>query len=338
MVGIGTTAPCYYRIMLPAMQLGCDWAGVNGIPPKLHWVTGSVKGDSKMPDLIDDYKVVILQQPSGGSWVATIAAMQERGKKVVFEVDDYLHGVGKREDHAYAQFFDQRALLLFEDSMRASDALIVSTDYIAAKYKKFNPNIYVCRNGIDLKRYDLTRPKRETVNIGWAGATGHVKSMMPWLNHVNAVMQQKPETTFISIGMPFADALKPFVGDDRAITIPWAAIEQYPSAMSMMDIALAPAGSGGWYKGKSDLRWLEASALGIPIIARPTVYPEIEHEVTGFHATSPLEMVEYLMALIGDAGLRDRIGAAAKEYVTEHRRIEVMAESWRDAVRAIYES
>lgn len=338
MIGIGTTAPCYYRVMLPAMQLGCDWAGVNGIPPKLHWVTGAVEGDSKMPDLIDKYKVVVLQQPAGGSWVKTIEAMQERGKKVVFEVDDYLHGINKREDHEFAHAFDQRALLLFEDSMRACDALIVSTDYIGRKYKKYNPNVYVCRNGIDLNRYDLTKPKRKTVNIGWAGATGHAKSMMPWLNNINAIMQQKPETTFVSIGMPFANSLRPFVGAERAITIPWCAIEQYPSAMTMFDIALAPGGGGGWYRGKSDLRWLEASALGIPIIARPTVYPEIENEVTGFHATSPQEMVQYLMALIGDRTLRETVGAAAKEYVVANRRIEVMADQWRDALRAIHSS
>lgn len=336
MVGIGTTAPCYYRIMLPAMQLGCDWTGVNGYPPKLQWVTGSVRGDSKMPDLIDDYEVVVLQQPAGESWEKLIAAMQERGKKVVVEVDDYLHGISKKEDHEFAHAFDDRALLLYEYCMRKADAMIVSTDYIAQKYRKFNPNIYVCRNGIDLRRYALTRPERKTINIGWAGATGHTKSMMPWINHLNAIMAQRTETCFVSIGMPFADAIRPYVGDDRAISIPWAAIEQYPAAMSMFDIALAPGGGGAWYKGKSDLRWLEASALGIPIIARPSVYPEIESGVTGFHATSPMEMSEHLMGLIGDKTLRDRVGAAAKEYVAEHRRIEVMARDWENALRAIH--
>lgn len=338
MIGIGTTAPCYYRIMMVAMQLGCDWAGVNGFPGRMQWATGSVRGGSIMPDLIDDYKVVVLQQPSGESWRKAIEAMQERGKKVVFEVDDYLHGINKLEDHEYAHLYDARALVQLEECMRACDALIASTEYIAHKYKKFNPNVYVCRIGIDLKRYNLTRPKRNTVNIGWSGATGHINAMRPWLNVVIAVMQQKPEVAFVSIGMPFADAIKPHVGDDRTIMIRWCAIEQYPAAMSMFDIALAPGGGGAWHRGKSDLRWLEASALGIPIIARPSIYPEIEPGVTGFHATSPSEMAPHLMALIGDEELRLRVGAAAKEYVTEHRTIEKMAESWGDALRAIHAS
>lgn len=335
MVGLSTSAPCYYRIMLPAMRMKCDWVGVVGYPPRLHWVTGDVGGDSKLPDFIDDYKIVVLQQPSGESWEKMIEAMQEAGKKVVFEVDDYLHDIAKREDHGFSKSFDKRALVLYERCMRMCDAMIVSTDFIAQKYKKFNENIFVCKNGIDLNRYKLTKPKRNTINIGWAGATGHQKAVMPWLNQVNAVMNMKPEVCFVSIGAPFAEALSPIYGEERAIKIPWTAVEQYPSAMTMFDIALAPGGSGGWYKGKSDLRWLEASALGIPVIARPNVYPEIEEGVTGFHATGPMEMVEPLMALIGDKGLRERVGQQAKEYVTEHRSIEKMTEQWVDAFRAI---
>lgn len=335
-LGLGVSAPCYYRVMLPAMALGADWAGVHGYPPKLHYATGRVKGESKLPDLIDDYKVVVIQQPKGESWEQMITALQEAGKKVVFEVDDYLHGVNERPDHGFKDAFDKRALVLYERCMRMADALIVSTEYIARKYKKYNPNVYVCQNGIDLKRYALTRPKRSTVNIGWAGATGHLEAIRPWISQVYHVMMQRPEVSFVSIGQNFADGLKPLLENpDRAVSIPFCAIEQYPSAMSMIDIALGPAGGGSWYKGKSDLRWLEAAALGIPIIARPSVYPEIEPGVTGFHATAPHEMVPILMELLNDPELRERVGAQAKEHVTKHRSMKTMSEVWADALQAI---
>jgi len=335
MVGLDTSAPCYYRVMMPAMRLKCDWVGIQGYPPKLHWTTGDVGGDSKLPDFIDDYKIVVLQQPAGESWEKMITALQEHGKKVVFEIDDYLHDIKKREDHGFQQSYDARALVLYERCMRMCDAVICSTDFIARKYKKFNENIYVCRNGIDLNRYKLTRPARDTINIGWAGATGHQKAIMPWLNQIYALMNSHEELCFISIGAPMAEALSPTYGEERAIKIPWTAIEQYPAAMTMFDIALAPAGSGGWYRGKSDLRWLEAAALGIPIIANPKVYPEIEHGVTGFHAVGPHEMVESLMGLIGDKTLRETVGQQAKEYVEEHRSMDLMTEQWADAFRAI---
>jgi glycosyltransferase involved in cell wall biosynthesis len=321
--------------MLPAMEIGADWCGVVGYPPDIQWVTGGVKGESQLPDLIDDYDVVVLQQPQGDSWERTIEAMREHGVKVVYEIDDYVHGIQKAKDHAHAETFDDRRLELYEKCMRACDAMICSTQYIADQYAEINPNVHVCRNGVDLRRYQLGKPKRDTVNVGWAGSTGHRRSMMPWLNQVGNVMQQKPEVTFISIGEPFATALQPAYGD-RAIAVPWCAIEQYPAAMTMFDITLAPGGSGPWHRGKSDLRWLEASALGIPIIAQPRIYREIEDGVTGFHATAPADMVPPLMELIGDKKLREKIGTAAKDYVTEHRTIEAVAREWVRALEHVH--
>lgn len=333
-VGLDTSAPCYYRVMLPALELGADWMGVVGYPPHLRWVTGGVKGESQMADLLDDYDIVVVQQPAGDSWEKMIEAIREHGAKVVFEIDDYVHGVAETEGHAHAQAYDRRKLILFERCMRACDAMICSTEYIANKYRKFNPNVFVCRNGIDLRRYQLGKPQRDTVNIGWAGSVGHNKMMMPWLNHVAQAMKQNDNVNFVSIGAPFATALQPQFAD-RALAIPWAAIEQYPAAMTMFDIALAPGGGNSWFKGKSDLRWLEASALGIPVIGRPSIYTEMEDRVTGFHAIAPHELIAPLAELIGDAELRRTIGAAAKDYITEHRTMAAVADDWRKAFDAV---
>jgi hypothetical protein len=39
--------------------------------------------------------------------------------------------------------------------------------------------------------------------------------------------------------------------------------------------------------------------------------------------------------LIDDAAERERIGAAAHAHVAEHRRIEIMAESWREVLNEV---
>ena len=41
------------------------------------------------------------------------------------------------------------------------DGIICSTPWLADRYGSLNPRTYVCRNGIDLKRYALTPPERE---------------------------------------------------------------------------------------------------------------------------------------------------------------------------------
>jgi glycosyltransferase involved in cell wall biosynthesis len=213
--------------------------------------------------------------------------------------------------------------------LRAADGLICSTEYLAKRYRSFNKRAWVAENGIDLARYRLTRLERETCSVGWAGATGHLGSLMDWLSAVATLMLDHEHVNFVSVGQPgLAEAFGERFGQKRALGVPFTLIENYPAAMSLFDIALAPAGRTAWYKAKSDLRQLEAGALGIPVIADPVVYPNIEHGVTGFHAETPDEVLEILRVLVDDRGLRQDVGRAAKDYVEENRDISKICRRW----------
>jgi glycosyltransferase involved in cell wall biosynthesis len=285
---------------------------------------------------VASYDVVVVQQVAGPVWLKAIREWQAAGITVLYEIDDWLNGVRNVAEHAHAARLDRAAVQTYELCMRACDGIICSTEWLAQRYASLNRNTWVCRNGIDLVRYAFTRPARAHVGIGWAGGTGHTASAKPWIDEVGRVMRERPDTRFVSVGQPFAEWLEPEFGD-RTLAVPFTAMEVYPAAMTHFDISLAPAGKGDYFKGKSDLRWLEAAALSLPCIADPDVYPEIEHGVTGFHACTPAEMGEILRELVADPALRERVGAAAHEYVVSRRSIHVAAQQWaqvlRDAVR-----
>jgi glycosyltransferase involved in cell wall biosynthesis len=324
-VGRGNGAVAWYRCALPAMALGCDWVGADGAPPKLKFRTGLL--DEPSFESFFDYDVVVLQLPAGKEWLKAIRQLQAAGVTVLYEVDDWLRGIRKLASHDFKDHFHKRALEAFELCMRAADGVICSTPWLADRYRGLNANTWVCRNGIDLRRYAFTRPPRDHVGIGWAGGTGHTASAKPWVVEVGRVMNDLPNTHFTSIGQPFALWLQELFGE-RTLAVPFTALEVYPAAMTHFDIALAPAGKGDYFKGKSDLRWLEAAAMSMPCIADPDVYPEIEHGVTGFHAATPAEMGAILRELVADGDLRERVGRQAYEYVSEHRTVQVMAQSW----------
>jgi glycosyltransferase involved in cell wall biosynthesis len=329
-VGLGNSPQCWYRVALPAMKLGCDWCGLVGEPPKLRWATGMVGGESKMPAL-SEYKIVVIQQPAGKGWMEMIDVLQKRGVIVVYETDDYVHSIkSMKGEHDYYEHFDQAYLAEAETAMKQCDALIASTEWIAGNYSHFNKAPFVCRNGIDHRRYQLTKPPRPTVNIGWSGGTGHNKVVIPWFQEAAKIMRSREFVNFVSIGQPFADAFERWFGPERALSIPWTAIETYPGAMTMFDIALAPAGRNGFFKGKSDLRWLEAAALGIPVVGDPEVYPEIVDGVTGFTARRREEAASKIEALVDDPGERLHIGRAARDYVLNNRTIEHMVPQWAE--------
>jgi hypothetical protein len=97
-VGKGTGVVPWYRTGMPSFHLGCDWVAMIGKPPHLNMQASLKRGGNTVPSL-DDYKIVILQQPSGREWLREITRLKKKGIKVVYEVDDYLHGVRKVPGH-----------------------------------------------------------------------------------------------------------------------------------------------------------------------------------------------------------------------------------------------
>lgn len=332
-IGRGRNAATWYRCALPATVLDCDWIGATGDPGQLRMFTGRI-APSFTPADLDDYEVLVLQQVSGLAWARAIERWRAAGITVLYEIDDWLRGVHKLEDHAFRDKFDRDEVRAHELCIRAADGVICSTDWLARRYRSLNRRTWTCRNGIDLGRYDYVRPARGHVAIGWAGGTGHREAMRPWVRATREVMRRHPATRFVSVGEQLAAWLEPEFGD-RALAIPFGVLDVYPAAMTHFDIALAAAGRSSFFQGKSDLRWLEASALGLPTIADPEVYPEIEHGVTGFHASSAGEMEPILEDLVLDAGLRHRVGEAARAHVAEHRNMHVAAQSWATVLREV---
>ena len=333
-VGGGKGAVCWYRCALPAIYLGLDWIGVGGRLGSLHPVTGR-PGLAVTERDWTDYEVIVIQQPRGRAWVERIRELQAAGVKVVFEIDDYVHAVRKSRDHDFRQEYGEERLRELELAMRVCDALICSTPWLGRRYRSFNPTAYVCRNGLDLGRYRLTLPQRDAVHIGWSGATGHRASVRPWLDVVADVMRKRPATRFVSIGQPFARALEGEFGADRCLSVPFTTLDCYPAAMASIDVAIAPAGRTNFFRGKSDLRFLESGALRHAVVADPTVYTEVEHGVTGFLAETPAEARPHLLELVDDAPLRERLGAAAHAYVERERDMRVMSRQWAAVLREL---
>jgi glycosyltransferase involved in cell wall biosynthesis len=323
----------YYRCFLPALALGADHLVWRFTDTTIDLMGGL--GELPKPEDLFEYDVIVLQQPSGRSWLNVVRELQDRGIRVLFEVDDYIQGARKTKSHELSDIYDEKFVQKMELVMRVCDGMIVTTDFLARRYRSFNEHIWVCPNGIDLARYRLRKPPRQGVTIGWAGGVGHKASLARWDAPLRNVLRARPETRFVSVGYGAAGAFIDEFGVERAMPYPGTKIETYPATMTLFDIAIAPSAENNLFRGKSDLRWLEASAMGIPLVAHPDVYPEIEDGVTGLHARTPAEVEAALLRLIDDPELRERIGRQAHETVAETRRIEVVADNWRRVLEEV---
>ena len=326
-VGAGSSGVCWYRCALPATALGADWLGVAGEPGSLRRVTGAWGLPVDEPSWTG-YDVVVLQLVHGAGWLRRIAELRAAGVIVLYEIDDDLRAVAAEPGHEFARLFPPQRLRAHEAAIRACDGLICSTPALAERLADLHETRHVCLNGLDLARYPHPLPQRETVTIGWAGGTGHERAMRPWLRSVADVLDARPQARFRSVGQPFGLQLAERFGPERASAMPFAALDTYPAAMAAFDVALAPAGRSADFAAKSDLRVLEAAALGLPVIADPAVYPSVVHGETGLHATTAAEAREAMLALVDDPELRRRLGSAARDYVERERTAVVAARQW----------
>jgi glycosyltransferase involved in cell wall biosynthesis len=321
---------------MPSFTLGCDWVGVIGKPPDFHAACSLKRGGHGMPDPMG-YKIVIVQQAAGDAWVEYIQKLQANGTKVIYEVDDYLHGVRKVKSHRSKDGYTPKMLREYEKVMKVCDAMICSTPWLAAKYKSFNEHTFICLNSVEGRRYaKLNLPDRDTVNIGWAGGEGHLEALRDWIPAIRQVLDEYENVRFISMGLPAANLL---VKDypTQVVALPFISLENFPGALTNFDIAIAPAGRGGFYQGKSDLRFLETGALGIPLVADPFVYKDIEDARTGYLAETSEEALTALVNLLEMPGTRKQIGSDARRHVLSTRSIEVACEQWEKVFVAVWD-
>ncbi len=324
--GRGSGAVTWYRTGSPAFYLGSDWATGIGEPGDIAISSALKRGGMELPDF-EKYTIVVLQQVFGEAWRKYIVKLRMKGIIVLYEIDDWLHGVRKIKGHAAQDIFTKDVVSQHELCMAACDGIICSTEWLAEAYSDHGKT-YVCKNAIEADRYkDLEVPERQEdkVHVGWAGGEGHQTSIAKWRQAIQNVVGPNDQTRFVSIGLELANSID---APGRTLALPFVPIENVPAVLCNIDIGLAPATDSKFFRAKSDLRWLEFGALGIPIIADPLVYPEIEDGVTGALADTQEEAEECMNFLIANESARQEIGSAVRSHIVSERCMEVAHEQW----------
>jgi len=283
--------------------------------------------------LLDECDMVIAQKFHWYGGLATIEACRTKypNKPFMTELDDHIFAVNS-DSPAYESYFPgSEGEKIVKEQIVNSTGLIVSTDYLRKVYEELNPNVWVVPNGIDFDIWDnLKKPikKSKKIRIGWAGGGSHVRDLEFIEKAVDVIRKKYMNVEFVLLG-----GVPPSYKDKRKIKglYKWYPINEYPQAVSNLgfDIAIAPLRDNAFNRGKSNLRWLEYSALGIPTIAsRVEPFKCIKHGETGLLATEVDEWVDCLERLICDEQTRKWIGKAAYDEVKTNFNVEKIAKDY----------
>ncbi len=288
--------------------------------------------ESSLPlDLEHDIYVFQLSQDEGT--LRCMRALGEAGKVRVYEIDDYYHAV-PYYNPASSSFRGKSSakLEMMEECMREADAVTVTTPELAERYSRFNAMTFPLPNCLDPRdaSWRVTREKREDrVVVGWAGSPTHLEDFRLVVGSLERLCRKYPQVRVAIGGAAEVFHLLQGIPEEQKMFLPSVGFRDYPALLANFDIGLVPLVENEFNRCKSDLKGLEYSRLGIPVLASPTPSYRrlIEEGVNGFLCAGARDWLGKLTYLVEDGEARRVMGLAAKELAAS-KMVEEVAPLW----------
>lgn len=264
-------------------------------------------------------------------------------KKFISETDDWIFDVPSynvasnpyRPNSVYEQIAHKQ--------LSMSDAIICSTEFLKENMVRMFPEkpVHVIPNSIDFSIWDNiqfeSEKKEGMIRIIYSGCGNHSGDLEIVKPVLLALLEE-----FQNLEIVMIQAFKCFedVNHPRFIQMKkWTPINMFPVLLKSLggDIGIAPLRDNDFNRAKSNLRWLEYSALKIPTVAS-SVRPfneSIKHESDGFLSSTKGEWYSNLKTLIEDKKKRQLIGEDAYVQVKDRFNMDKTALKYSEILREI---
>jgi len=295
--------------------------------------------------------IIVMQRPNDIRRYEIAKLLKIKGKKIIFENDDtYLPDKGVPLSMLANDKQREIAKKMNESlykTIKISDGVIASTEFLADEYRKLNKNVVVLKNCID-PLDSITKKENKTgkFRVGFIGSVSsnddytHIKDDIKKLDNrgditivVFGVKQYK--TNNVCIGYKddhdFWSSLK---------NVEWQSfvpITDYYNTIAnlALDLVIIPRKDSYFNRCKSNLKFLEASLLKIPVLAQ------------GFKdGKSPYQSDKYLTIEYDDwynriVEIKENYHKYAKQaesaynYVIKNYNINDYAEKWKSTIEKL---
>lgn len=301
----------WYRIVNPLQKLGANieiGLRVGAIPEVAK----------KIKELGDIWVCKMADNENIDHIYATLKELT--GSKFVLDLDDDIDNVDPSHPE-YEQLEERKHMRI--RMVQMADHVIVATEQIKQSIKQLNPYCTVIPNAIDPEIWKVKNKKRNDgkIRIGWMSSGSHFVDSPIIEDIMVEIIQQYPNVEFHIAGMIHNDT-KGLRWYHHKGTYGYKPFPKFYADLGI-DIAIAPLKDIHFNRCKSNIKYLEASMLGIPTVASDVIpYQCIEHGKTGYLASTSGQFKKYLQWLIENEEKRIEMGKAAKKYVLENWTID----------------
>ena len=262
------------------------------------------------------------------------------GKPWIFETDDWLPALPAYHPQ-YEQFQPIPLLRYWQEKIPFSSAVVASTRYLGEKLQGYGVPVTVIPNSLAYARYKellAVGEAKDKVTIGFFGTNSHgwdMKIIEPALRAINTKygMQRVRFVFFGGNRVDFkteADVRVIDTGVTYAAYLP--AIRRFG-----IDIGLGPLDDSEFNRAKSDLKWLDYTAVGAAsILSNVTPYGEAKEKGLALVVDNDTaSWTAALERLIEDAAYRQQLALGSYEYLLQYATQESQAYQWVDVIRQV---
>jgi PEP-CTERM/exosortase A-associated glycosyltransferase len=301
------------------------------------------------PDVVHGHSPVLV------AWPAMSAAKRKR-RPFVYEVRDLWENAAVDLGKLASGSFGYRAARAIDGYvLKRADAVTVICDSMRQELgaRLGGPErIFIANNGVDLSalRTEVAETSRRQLNLPIdAQVLGFIGTLQPYegldllFDALPELLQRVPNVHVLITGDGNHEAaLRAQVarlGLERSVTFTGrVAHDQVSQAYAASDLLVYPRRHTETTRLTTPLKPLEAMALGKAVLASdlPPFRELIGANVRGrlFAAEQRADLIAQTIELLKDPGLRDRLGATAREWVTRERQWPMVVASYRDAYAA----
>lgn len=279
--------------------------------------------------------------------VAFLRCVKDAKKKpVITEIDDWLFDIPSYNAASSAYKPNSDAEWCAYEQIKLSDCVIVSTKYLKESLAEIfsDKPIYIVKNSIDFDVWEkaklhLTIPEKKPgiIRIGYTGCGNHNGDVEITKKVLISLLDEHKN---LEIVWPEQFESWKDVSHERIHYVnKWLPLTHYPGMVKGwdLDIGIAPLRDNNLNRSKSNLRWLEFSAIKLPTVCSKVIpfQDSIVNGQTGYLVNSNKEWYERLNYLILNKSERNRIGENAYKEVFSNYNMNKVADGYMELLKEI---
>ena len=292
-------------------------------------------------DAADHDLAIVHRLPHPGPGDPVLYAFSRVGKPIVYDIDDLLFApalvpfVPRQAQRAVRQ---QAALLA------QCTHVVAATEELAHRLRGQGRPVWVVGNALSRELLSISSVARSRrmphpgVRLGYlSGSPTHDRDLGVIGAALAEILQRHPDASLVLVG-PVAVPKELGGLMNRVTTLPMVAWRDLPAVMAGLDVNLAPLEMDSPFcQAKSELKYVEAGAVGIPTVATPipAFRKAISPGVNGLLADTREEWRAALDLLVRRPDRRREVGEAARRDVETRYTPEQGAEELAAALSGI---